>query len=64
MKHIELTCNSLAECYSKLRESDLITISDLGKRATVTLDIDTDSKFDGSYIRVPGYYNDRKKEKK
>ena len=64
MKHIEITCNSLAECYSRLRESDMITISDLGKRTRVTIDIDTDSKFDGSYIRVPGYYNDRKEEEK
>jgi len=64
MKHIELTCNSLAECYSRLRESYMITISDLGKRARVAIDIDTDSKFDGSYIRVPGYYNDRKEEEK
>lgn len=64
MKHIELTCNSLAECYSKLRESETITISDLGKKTKVTIDIDTDSKFDGSYIRVPGYYNDRKEGQK
>ncbi len=62
MKHIELTCNSIAECYSRLRESELITISDLGKRTRVAIDIDTDSKFDGSYIRVPGYYNDKKEE--
>lgn len=54
MKHIEITCNSLAECYAKLRESELITISDLGKRTKVTLDIDTDSPFDRSYIQIPG----------
>lgn len=55
MKHIEITCNSLAECYARLRESDFITISDLGKKTSVTLDIDTDSPFDGSYIYVPDY---------
>lgn len=54
MKHIEMTCNSLAECYARLRESELLTISDLGKRTRVTLDIDTDSPFDGSYIQIPG----------
>ena len=54
MKHIEMTCNSLAECYARLRESELLTISDLGKRTKVTLDIDTDSPFDGSYIQIPG----------
>jgi hypothetical protein len=53
MKHIEISCNSLAECYARLRESDLITISDLGKATKVTLDIDTNSPFDGSYIKVP-----------
>ena len=53
MKHIEMTCNSLAECYARLRESELLTISDLGKRTKVTLDIDTDSPFDGSYIQIP-----------
>ena len=55
MKHIEISCNSLAECYARLRESDLITISDLGKKTKVTLDIDTEAPFDGSYIRVPDY---------
>lgn len=56
MKHIEITCNSLAECYAKLRElrqSDLIYLSDLGRKARVVIDIDTDAPFDGSYIRVP-----------
>ena len=62
MKHIEITCNSLAECYARLRESDLITISDLGKKTTIILDIDTDSPFDGSYICVPDY--SKKEDKK
>ena len=52
MKHIEITCNSLAECYAKLRESDLIYVSDFGHKAKVTIDIDTKSEFDGSYIQV------------
>ena len=55
MKHIEITCNSLAECCARLKESDLIYVSDLGHKAKVTLDIDLDSPFDGSYIRVPDY---------
>lgn len=53
MKHIEMTCNSLAECYARLRDSDLIYISDLGKKTKVTIDIDTDSPFDGSWLYVP-----------
>lgn len=52
MKHIEITCNSLAECYAKLRESDLIYVSDLGHKAKVTIDIDTKSEFDGSYFQI------------
>lgn len=55
MKHIELTCDSLAECISKLRQSDLIYVSDLGHKAKVTIDIDTDSPFKGDYIRIPDY---------
>ena len=55
MKHIEMTCNSLAECYARLRSSDLIYISDLGHKATITIDIDLDSPFDGSYIEIPDY---------
>ena len=53
MKHIEMCYDSLAECCAKLRESDLITISDLGHKAKVVIDIDRDSPFDGSYIKVP-----------
>ena len=53
MKHIELNCNSLAECLARIRESDFITLSDLGHKASVTIDIDPDSPFDGSWIRVP-----------
>lgn len=55
MKHIEIACNSLAECYARLRQSDLIYLSDLGHKAMVTIDIDTDSQFDGSYIHIPDY---------
>ena len=55
MKHIEITCNSLAECCARLRDSDLIYLSDMGHKTKVTLDIDLDSPFDGSYIRVPDY---------
>jgi len=50
MKHIELNCASLAECYARARE--LITISDLGHSAKVVIDIDTDSPFDGSWVKV------------
>ena len=53
MKHIELNCNSLAECLARIRESELITLSDLGHKASVTIDIDTKSPFDGSWIHVP-----------
>lgn len=53
MKHIEVNCNSLAECYARLRESDFLYLSDLGHKAKVTIDIDTDSTFDGSYIHIP-----------
>ena len=63
MKHIEITCNSLMECYAKLRQSDLLYISDLGHKAKVTIDIDTDSPFDGSYINVPDYSEKVKPEK-
>ena len=48
--HIELNYNSLAECYAHLRE--LLTISDLGHKARVVIDIDLDSPFDGSWITV------------
>ena len=53
MKHIELNCNSLAECYA--RALDLIHPSDLGHKASVVIDIDTDSPWDGSFLRVPDY---------
>lgn len=55
MKHIEISCNSLAECYAMLRDSDLIYVSDLGHKAKVTIDIDTSSPFDGSCIKIPDY---------
>ena len=60
MKHIEISCNSLAECYARLRESDMIYVSDLGKKAKVVIDIDTDSSFDGSFIHIA----ESEKEKK
>lgn len=53
MKHIELNCNSLAECYA--RALDLIHLSDLGHKASVVIDIDTDSPWDGSHLRVPDF---------
>ena len=53
MKHIELNCASLAECYARSRE--LICISDLGHAARVTIDINTDSPFDRSWIQIPDY---------
>ena len=51
MKHIELNCNSIAECYARALE--LINLSDLGHKAKVVIDIDTKSPWDGSYLRVP-----------
>lgn len=62
MKHIEITCNSLAECYAKLRQSDLLNLSDLGHRTKVTIDIDTSSPFDGSFIQISDY-SEKIKEK-
>ena len=53
IKHIEISCNSLAECYARLRDCDLISVSDLGKKAKIVIDIDTDSPFDGSFINIP-----------
>ena len=61
MKHIELTCNSLMECNAKLRQSDLIYVSDLGHKTKVTIDIDLDSPFNGDYIRIPDYSEKVKK---
>ena len=52
MKHIELNYPSLAECYSKALE--LITTSDLGHSARIVIDIDLDSPFDRSFIKIPG----------
>ncbi len=49
-KHIEVHAPSLAECYARLR--DMLTVKDLGHEAWVSIDIDPDSKFDGSYIRI------------
>ena len=51
-KHIELNCKSLAECLARARE--MVTVSDLMHRASVVIDIDTDSKPDTSYIKVYG----------
>ena len=55
MKHIEISCNSLAECCALLKQNEMITISDLGHKAKVVIDIDVASPFDGSYIKVPDY---------
>lgn len=49
-KHIEVHAPSLAECYARLR--DMLTIQDLGHEAWVTVDVEQDSRFDASYIRV------------
>ena len=59
MKHIEISCNSLAECYARLRECDMIYVSDLGHKARVVIDIDIDSPFDGSFINIPN--NDKER---
>ena len=53
MKHIELNYGSLAECYARALE--LIHISDLGHKTNVVIDIDTDSPWDGSFLRVADY---------
>lgn len=60
MKHIEISCNSLAECYARLRDCELIYVSDLGKKSKVVIDIDTDSPFDGSFIHIPECEEERK----
>lgn len=60
MKHIEISCNSLAECYARLRDCELIYISDLGRKAKVTIDIDTSSSFDGSFISIPEHKEEKK----
>ena len=57
-KHIEIHAPSLAECYARLR--DMLTVKDLCHEAWVTVDIDPDSKFDGSYIRVGSEIKDCK----
>ena len=55
MKHIEVSCNSLAECYARIRQSEFLYVSDLGHKAKVVIDIDTDSPYDGSFIHIPDY---------
>lgn len=50
MKHIEMSCPSLAEAYAHARE--MITIGDLGHKAKITIDIDLDSPWDGKYIHI------------
>ena len=37
IKHIEMSCNSLAECYARLRDCDLIYVSELGKKAKIVI---------------------------
>ena len=59
-KHIEVHAPSLAECYARLRSGDFLTLQDLGKEAWVSIDINQDSKFDGSYIRVGSEIKDCK----
>ena len=49
--HIELNCNSLAECYARAKE--LIRVSDLGHKTRMVIDIDTTSEWDGSWIHIP-----------
>lgn len=53
MKHIELTCDSLAEAYARALE--LINVTDLGHKTRTVIDIDTTSKPDWSWVRIPGY---------
>ena len=53
MKHIEVSCNSLAECYARILQSEFLYVSDLGHKAKVVIDIDTDSPFDDSFICIP-----------
>lgn len=55
MKHIEVSCNSLAECYTRICQSDFLHFSDLGHKAKVVIDINTNSPFDGSFIHIPDY---------
>lgn len=62
MKHIEVSCNSLAECYARIRQSDFLYVSDLGHKAKVVIDIDEDSPFDGSFIQIPDYSEKIKEE--
>ena len=51
MIHIELSYNSLAECYAHARE--MLTLGDLMHKAKVVIDIDEDSPKDSSFIRIP-----------
>ena len=62
MKHIELNYPSLAEAYAHARE--FITLSDLGHKASIVIDIDTDSPYDGRFIKVAGTCEENKENKK
>lgn len=59
MKHIELTCDSLAEAYARALE--LINVTDLGHKTRVVIDIDTSSPPDWSWVKIPGYTKEQQK---
>lgn len=50
--HIELSAPSLAECYGKFMSLDYVKVTDLCHAAKVVIDIDLDSPFDGSHLKV------------
>jgi len=56
--HIELQGNSLAECYLKFLNLDYVKVTDLCHRTKVVIDIDLDSPYDGSYLKVGTEIND------
>ena len=51
--HLELNCDSLAECYA--RAIELISVSNLMHKARIVIDIDTASPCDRSWIHIPDY---------
>lgn len=59
MKHIELNCDSLAEAYA--RAIELIDVTDLGHKTRAVIDIDTSSKPDWSWVKLPDYTKEDKK---
>ena len=52
-KHIELKADSVAELFAMVKNSDMITIKDLGHAGKLVLDIYTDSPYDGKYVKIP-----------